>query len=371
MRQERGIISMLTAIMVSILLIIMALGIVGIISSNGQQASDEELSSRAFASAEGGVEYAASYLLTHPNANFIRCGSILAPTATDPTLDPALYSFDYGNLTDSSQNQITCLTVNSTAQQASDPVGLGPNSARQLTLEPNNPTGGGIVRYVNVNWDPHQFNYFDSTASTLPSGASTDGTAAIEVTIVKFHYSNPVDSPFSAATAKVDSGSIHIANTLLLPSTVPTSTDSSKIFVKCTFGGAYPCQATIDLNQLGWVSKLGGLLTSNDTITVSIRSKYAGSDNVPYSIMFKDTGSNLMQIPLGQSTIDVTARAGQVYRRLIASSPTGPALLGQLNYVLFGDANICKTIQFYNNTAGVPQLVSPICPGPPPAFTTP
>ena len=62
-------------------------------------------------------------------------------------------------------------------------------------------------------------------------------------------------------------------------------------------------------------------------------------------------GGTIVKVPDGTATIDVTARAGQTYRRVISKLPINGGASNGLNYVMYSDTNICKGFNVMNNLA--------------------
>src|SRR5436190_343797 len=100
MKSQRGVISMISALMVSVLVIIVAMGLIVYINSSAQQGSDDELSLRAYAAAQGGVEWAYNQILQNPNTTFPNC------TAAN-TANPNLFNFGASSAPNDFQNAIT------------------------------------------------------------------------------------------------------------------------------------------------------------------------------------------------------------------------------------------------------------------------
>jgi len=60
-------------------------------------------------------------------------------------------------------------------------------------------------------------------------------------------------------------------------------------------------------------------------------------------------GASVVTVPDGTATIDVTAKAGQTFRRVISKLPINGGAAGGLNYVMYSDTNICKAFDVMNN----------------------
>jgi hypothetical protein len=92
-------------------------------------------------------------------------------------------------------------------------------------------------------------------------------------------------------------------------------------------------------------------LNATSNYIFRLRSRYTAS---AYRVTFK-TGSNgggaVVTVPDGTATIDVTARAGQTYRRVISKLPLNPSASAGLNYVMYSDTDICKNFEVIDNVA--------------------
>jgi hypothetical protein len=78
-------------------------------------------------------------------------------------------------------------------------------------------------------------------------------------------------------------------------------------------------------------------------VVVYARALYLNQTNpsVSYKLQFINSSGTVMSVPSSNTTIDVTARSGPVYRRVVAKVPNNTVPAG-LNYVIFSDTNICK-----------------------------
>jgi hypothetical protein len=70
---------------------------------------------------------------------------------------------------------------------------------------------------------------------------------------------------------------------------------------------------------------------------------------------FIDAAGNVVPVPDGTATIDVTAKAGQTYRRVISKLPLSRGAEAGLNYVIYSDTNVCKNFTVLDNVAPAPN----------------
>jgi hypothetical protein len=169
--------------------------------------------------------------------------------------------------------------------------------------------------------------------------------SAVEVTLVPFQYAGG-NNVSSIGTPR---------NIVILPSAVSGGLEP-KVYGACNLAvpSTLNCKATI--NALNPPATLG----PTEGYVLSIRSRY-NYNNAPvsYQLEFVDSSGQKISVNTQNTIIDVTARSGQSYRRLIAQLNSGPGTPGQINYVLYGDQNICKNFQLN----GV-NLVNQFCPTP-------
>lgn len=348
-RPERGIISLVTAIMVSLLLILIALGLIGLMIGNTQQSSDDQLAQRAFDSAEGGVEWAYWWLRNNPGSNYGNCsGAASIFNQADIIAGRPLYVKDLGINPNTTQNQLTCVLVtqNSTTQQ-----GVLDNAAHDSDEIRLDPTGvlNSSIREVEVQWDALADGVPNVTGGTWTNGGNnlTNITAAhpsnapaLELTVINY----PING------GNVTPSQIKVRNIVFLPSFgggggpwSPIYTESKNV-VRCNTGGFYQCTGTVFIKGGGG----GGpnrWNNANDATIIVVRGRLLHSgQNVHYQLRFRDRTGTLVTLP-NSSSIDVTARAGNVYRRIVATVPgSSGSAPPALNYVLYGDQDICKTI---------------------------
>lgn len=358
--KQAGIISMLTSIVVSFMLIVATLGLTILVNSSIGQGSDDELSLRAYGGAEGGVEYLTQYGSDHANGNIAltyttlpsSCNSILNDTSGpgnpanshsyNPNY-PAIFTFnamDYLGHVDadaSYQNAITCLTV---ANQVNGVSGrLIPNTDTGSAEVKILPTSTDYLNRIQVQWispSDTQPTQAASIAAPLPS----TGPPAIELVIVSF--------PYSVSTQLINPTQVTVRNVLLLPSTGASAQNgrNTKYVVQCSPPGAtYSCDT--GPNLLSGVSAGFGAI-------VYIKSRY---DSVNYQLTFRNQNGAIMTVPDQYATVDVTSRAGPVYRRLIAKYSIGRfGPPSGLEYVLFGDQDVCKDYSLYQDSSGNYQV---------------
>jgi hypothetical protein len=90
-----------------------------------------------------------------------------------------------------------------------------------------------------------------------------------------------------------------------------------------------------------------------------LRSRYAGTD---YRLTFMsglNGNGTVVNVPDGTATIDITAKAGDVFRRVVYKVPYKNGAASGLDYVIFSDQDVCKNFGVIN---GLIDSTSTGCP---------
>ncbi|HSX14533.1 MAG TPA: hypothetical protein VLE72_01295 [Candidatus Saccharimonadales bacterium] len=365
MRTQQGIISMLTTIMISILLITMSLGLLLLTAGANQQASDDELSLRAYAGAESGAEWALAYLKKDPTATFT---SGCNPTFGDPSFAALTNFMPPGP----NSNAITCLTVAQTDNALSGV--LDAKKAAQINVSPSFAANKPNIQSIEVSWLAPNLDvtllksspYTKYDGPNLPQASGNAGLLpAIELTIVNYYALNGsnlnlIDNNGNKA--------IQVRNIVLFPSTNPSPLNTEpKNLANCTPSTSvtYQCVATVSPNN-----PPGDLNSSNqEGVIIYLRALYPGNSKFHYKVRLVLPGGGDLPVPLTEAKIDVTARSGPVYRRIIAfTRTTKPEIPAGLDYVLFGDQQICKDFNVHASSKDFPDpsgaTIVSLCNGP-------
>lgn len=324
---QRGAVALITAMIVSILLMITTAGMVAVTVKSVRQSTDGAQSTKAYYAAEGGVEKA---LLAIKNNQPI--SSCLNPTAASSAADGA----------------VTCIKSSQVTNSLS--ADLGPDESVQLDLS-------GVVgmQSIKVEWGLQSgFN-----ANTIPQYITSNGTnkfparsawpstapAVLELGMVEY----PSSSTFSIGQVKFyqpnfmpysnKAGSAPRTNALDLYQYADlTNGKAQKPFVVACSGAApYQCSGGVQID--------GG-----KKYVLRLKTRY---NKASYRITAQGAGNVALNIPGAVWTVDVTARAGDTFRRVQTSFPVGqnPTALAGLDYVLYSDTDICKSFQVKGGTA--------------------
>ena len=313
---NRGAVALITTIIISILLSIIITGVAIVMVSELRQSNDNEQSIRAYYAAESGVEDAINKAMILPHTD---------QDCSSPALSKNL------NLDPANPGQVgwSCQQISFSGQ----PSGSLPQAdkAVQIDLE-----GSTNFHSATLEWDAApSHSYAAVPAGTLPqTSAWNNRPAALELTVVRY----PNSPPFADSAIKIQ-------NYLVLPGPPGPSTDvvigaavgSNPLRGKCTAGGTYHCTVTIK-----------NFNTSPESYMLRLRTRYVGTD---YKFTFfqgnNATGAQKVVFD-GTATIDVTGKAGDVYRRVIYKIPFNKGAAVGLDYVLFSDTNVCKDMTIIN-----------------------
>jgi hypothetical protein len=351
MQDQRGFISLLTCIMLSLLMIVVTLSLVTIESLQLRKSADSEQSLRAYYASEAGVEDAAS--------------QVLSGLTTDQSCSQNI-AFD-----STGQAGWTCQTI----KFDGSPVGKLGQADEAVTIDSglSSPNPADQFNSIILEWNTNgnaAGNY--NVPGALPDvGTYTSTYAAppLELTVVQY------DSTFSTSnmcpTYNPGAGcTVTVQNALMVPKGTGVTGDVDyKHGQSGGFLGGGPWAA--DCGPLGrdltgdatnWFSLTGeqfatyncyakiDQLAHTSNYIFRLRSRYLPSN---YKMIFKKgsngDGPQITDLPTGTATIDVTARAGQSYRRVISELPLTGGASGGLNYVMYSDTDICKNFQVLSN----------------------
>jgi hypothetical protein len=334
MKDSRGFVSLLTTILLSLLLLIITISMVSLEALQLRKSEDAEQSVRAYYAAEAGVEDAVSKILS---------GAPLTPNTclTSPV------TFDTGG-----SSSWTCQQVSFAGKPSGNLDYYCPNTAvipkpvceNATTVDP----GNAAYDQVQVEWDQSSngANFYQYPINNNPTVGAWNGAAAIELTIVQYPSGN-----FNSADVNLS-----LQNALVVPSTGPGQNIDFSAGLKghgawqgaCTPNvGTYHCKVLLTNIPSG----------SGLNYLFRIRPRYAQSS---FQMTFQDKNGVQVDVPDGMATIDVTAQAGKVYRRVVSKLPIRNGAAAGLNYVMYSDGNICKNFDVLNNVVS-PGSVLPGC----------
>lgn len=324
---QDGFVSLFTTIMISLLLIILTTSLVSLEVLQLRKSEDSEQSLRAYYIAEAGVEDAVSKVLTNPTSRTDQ--SCAANTGYD-TAGAASW---------------TCQKIS----YSGTPTGKLDTPDAAKTVDPGHVTPG--YNSVIIEWNQSEAAGSYTVPKNLPPAINYGLYAAPPLEIAMVSYPTGGFSASQVGTA------VKLENALIVPRGIGAyAVDGSQLpghgqwdascaslvarptyMVGNTPLGGYNCYAVIT-----------NLNSSSDHL-FRVRSRYLATS---YRMTFK-TGNNgdgnVVKVPDGTATIDVTAKAGATYRRVLTKMPLGSGAAPGLDYVMYSDTDICKNFNIVNN----------------------
>jgi hypothetical protein len=347
MMREDGFVSLLTAVMLSLLLLAITISLIGLQTLSLHKAVASEQSRKAYYLAESGVEDAIAK---------IRGGTVTQAGGGQPACV---------QLTISGSNVgWSCQTI----KFSGSPNGTIGQPDTAVTVDPG--AIGNSINSMTVYWDQ----------TISPSAAYLCSAACLPAPAAGWDSAGPRAMPVELTIVSYDptaliSNNIKTINILVAPSLAATASFTfvnvqsvhSARNASCSVAGVneaggsgtYHCQFTI--TGLPVAATAGKLFR--------LESRYVGDNGAgrgKYAIDFFDTGGALVQVDNNTATIDVTGQSGTEFRRVIYKLPSTSDANGMLNSALFTNVNICKNYTVIN---GAPVLNPPLgtgsspCPG--------
>jgi hypothetical protein len=353
---QGGAVALFTTILISMLLIIITLSLITLQTLQLRKSEDAEQTLRAYYTAEAGVEDAVSKVL----AKVI--------TGDQVCSDPGASNTNYDTVGDSGW---TCQQVTFSGA----PSGLLGAPDQAVTVDPY-PIGPPTWKALLVFWNTQQVPKPATTAipgfagGNAPTEASFNyNLAPLELSVLEYpsggFAANKVCNTFSGGVWTPAGCTVTLQNLLLYP-----GGNSVPVDVRYDQGlsglGPVPGNCGV-LGRTGPLSSgpmqyncwalISHITDPNTDFLFRIRSRYVASS---YKMLFcvaasgANCGTNNVNVPDGTATIDVTARSGQTYRRVISKLPLNQGAASGLNYVMYSDTDICKNFSVVNNVAQTP-----------------
>ena len=337
-RSEQGVVALITSIVVGLLLVVITSSIVGIMRSELRQATDFDLSTKAYFAAESGVEDAIAFILSELAAGRpIPVNEVCDDEATKPE----------ANLSNDPPRTIayTCQTI-----RVEDTALVG-----ELDKEENiqlNLAAESQYNFVKISWNQRGTNDpqdYDPSAipALFPTGDEWKDSAdrllpaVIESTFIIYPKTAGFSSDDIRSTTAVlkpaISGSTGNPPAQALPVEVPENVD-------CETGGvgsSYDCVILINVEPFANVT--------NNNFVLRLHARYSAT-HYKIELFNGDCGEACrVEVPGSQIIVDVTGKAGDVFRRIQARSFLG----GQspLPFAILTDEDICKVLTVVGGSA--------------------
>jgi hypothetical protein len=330
--KQQGFVSLFTCIMISLLLLVITVSLISLEALQLRKAEDAEQTLRAYYTAEAGVEDAVSKVLSkaiRPGVGDNVCNSFSTydiPGAAGWTCQQVSFSgTPFGKLDT-------------------------PDEAKTVDPGKTTPAYNSVILEWNQSPNVAAGQYNVNLAAGLPSQAAYTAAyaaAPVELAIVQYP-----DGGFAAGDP-----SVKLQNAVIVPGGAVGQGGATVNYGALANHGPWrgDCSPLPRVNPWGSSSYncyavITGLNPSSDYI-FRIRSRYMAS---AFRMTFK-TGANgagtVVDVPDGTATIDVTAKAGQTYRRVISKLPLNGSAAAALNYVIYSDTDVCKNFDVIDNVA--------------------
>ena len=346
-RRPAGVTSLLFVLAISLVLIVMVGGIAALTVREQQQASNTELSNRALQTAEAGVKAAVVKLSADSAYSKADCGS-----AEDNT---AFLDF-------STDQSITCATVTSLFTTTYEGY-LEVDRTTQFIYDPA--AEADSLYRLKLSWNAPSLG--DPAAAALggtlypDAGAAYENAAMVEMNIVYWLKSGATATSFKNATLLFAPGN--------------NSNTNNPISNSCTTAdGIYSCttaDGSATLKGFSIATATGILVANvgNYNYAIRITPRYKGTHFALTG--YKTGGINIASAQSNKAQIDITAKVGNLYRRVKAEKIITPSAIETIGTsVLYAgrgssDASsygICKTGGIYT-TSSTTALIGTLAAG--------
>lgn len=320
LNQQRGGASLLVTVVLALLLLGVVGGLTTLSVRELRQASNTEQSNRALTAAE-------SYVSTLAN-QFV--------STSNPAYNSNCATKDLGN-----NLKITCATVTA---GSGDAITGKPERDETFRMEVKNQA----VASFAIDWSNESdlmanIGLYNPAAYAAgwPAQADLedkDAPAALETTLV--WWQSGTITPANAG----DTYGLPLKKYLVKPSQT-----NGPIATTCGLPrvDGYLCRTTSPVS----IKAITGANTASNLV-LKLTPRYSGTS---FRLRFYDAGGNLLTVPLPYATIDVTARANNLYRRVVAQKLLDPTSTFSFldGNVLFSGANICKDLKVGADNNGV------------------
>jgi Tfp pilus assembly protein PilX len=328
-----GLVSLISTIVLSVLLLTVVVGLAIVMVGVQRQATDSDQANRAYFAAQSGVEDA---LLTLKSQLAMPGGAANVtshPCASGPV---------------SSGTSYVCQTVNVQTTNISDVA--QEDYTNQYEVDGNSKLSS-IRLYWNLDGKDNKTPGAKGDSTTFPPGSAWTYPAVMELT----------DTAFTSSTGLASTGNVTASSNPVTQIAIPRNAISvhpfgttTSIDGKCTVGSVDPIHP--NYNCVAVFNGFDALLGATANHILRLRPRYATAGFLlEFYPCDYGNGASCAQIPVqdNKATIDVTAKSGDVLRRVQSKVKIRSTATTGLDYVLFADSSICKT--FSINVAVSPE----------------
>lgn len=344
----------------ALLFVVMVVGLTALSIREQRQSGDTDQSNRAFAGAEAGIKDALSMLDKEPRTTINDCADSRASKPLDT----------------SGQYSITCMTITQSPGPIESQADKDESKSAYVFMsgQPAPDGGGGPTSWADkleFFWSRKASG--DSAPAAALSGTmypSFDGSspwiqpAAVELTFVYWKVSNPSnDTSIDVGSGSFDTNKSLMTKTyLIMPSAAGTTKDdgspvhSPKIKSSCstTLTGPpskneYYCKLMQGTNSYIDLQTVFGGTPRDYRFVFKFKPRYSKTS---YYANFT-AGGTPVKVPATSAVIDVTAKSGNLYKRLRAERSLETRARGTVfDSAVFSGTDICKnlSVDSANNT---------------------
>jgi Tfp pilus assembly protein PilX len=324
--KRSGATSLLIVMGLALLFVGIITGLTALTVREQQQAGDTDQSNRAIQAAEASAREAAEKLVAFPDTQLGDCLAATHNNIASHYVPP--------NQPSGGDIEIVCRTIKSVDTTISGYLKQDDDTQIMMNVAP--------VQKVTLNWArigsgsiPSQFGSLAGFSSLYPGLGGYNRPAMLEVSVLSWPKGT---IPGSFLSNGSEGTGIRNQTILLVPGA--TSPDNLNSLPRIGSGCSTPrasglaCQAILDFNSF----VAGGNSSSMD-MALRITSRYRDTN---FQADFINSSGVAAQVRSSEAEIDVTARSGNLYRRIKAYKPIGN--LSLLDSVLGSGSEICKNL---------------------------
>lgn len=328
---SRGVVALITSIIVSLLLVVITGSGVAIMRAELRQASDFDLSTKAYFAAESGLEDAFDKIREELSAG--------NPVPVSDTCDT--YAGYNPNLSGDNTVAYTCQLVTENQTQLLGELNEEQSAQIDLAGTPES------FNRIKISWnqdgtsDPDGWESQPAIPAQFPPGPDWSGVypAVMEISFISY------------PTGSFAAGQINEQTIVLKPSSSGAQNNSYNIqtepekpeIVRCTptnTDGQYECGFEFLMPS-----------SANRNYVIRLHARY-GSTHYKVEAFNGGCGEACkVDIPGTQIIVDVTGKAGDVFRRIQAKGFLSQA--SPLPFAILTDESICKVLEFTSATGTV------------------
>lgn len=313
-RDQQGMVSIIVTMIIMIVLGLIVLGFSQLSRREQRQSLDSQLAVQAQYAAESGINQISEYVKDNTNTNWDDCNDSI-----NPSLSPSF------NMVINENIQYTCVLVNPEPQYLEYQASSGDSSVFPIIPR------SGNLNSVTISWtdDSLPTRNYSNCPAFIGSFPTNSNWTSCEAAILQIDLV-PISSTYSSASL-INTTTSFVVEPSRISSTVSSMPTSGDILgVVCNNNGSpKDCNVTIPVNNpAGYYAKI---------------QRHYRSANIRISAR---DGATTVPLINAQAEVDVTARATDVLKRLVArvslNDLNNPAVNTVPNNALSAGQSVCK-----------------------------